>query len=197
VTAKTLLEPKLDARDSKRATGRPMKAPQRGKRAPLSLLVRPEIKRLVDKLATANGFTQSAQAEFLIAQGLNIQRVLDAMGKTLEEIERGNADAALRRRGYSHHRIVIGDKAWSFWTQPGFPIPTSGFKPWREGELKAAFPDHEDDVPDPVELPPLPPDLAESDPDRLYLVRVRGVGWKWEIAPPQVGQSSSPERETK
>jgi hypothetical protein len=195
VTAKTLLEPKLDARDSKRATGRPMKAPQRGKRAPLSLLVRPEIKRLVDKLATANGFTQSAQAEFLIAQGLNIQRVLDAMGKTLEEIERGNADAALRRRGYNHHRILIGDKPWSCWTEPGFPIPTSGFKPWREGELKAAFPDYDDDAPDSVEPPPLPPDMAGIDPDRLYLVPVPGEGWKWMAASPRAG--AGPKGETK
>ena len=194
MTAKTLLEPKLDARDSKRATGRPMKAPQRGKRAPLSLLVRPEIKRLVDKLATANGFTQSAQAEFLIAQGLNIQRVLDAMGKTLEEIERGNADAALRRRGYNHHRILIGDKPWSFWTEPGFPIPTSGFKPWREGQLKAAFPDY-DDACDSVEPPPLPPDMAGIDPDRLYLVPVPGEGWKWMAASPRAG--AGPKGETK
>jgi predicted transcriptional regulator len=172
-----------------------MKAPQRGKRAPLSLLVRPEIKRLVDKLATANGFTQSAQAEFLIAQGLNIQRVLDAMGKTLEEIERGNADAALRRRGYNHHRILIGDKPWSFWTEPGFPIPTSGFKPWREGELKAAFPDYDDDACDSVEPPPLPPDMAGIDPDRLYLVPVPGEGWKWMAASPRAG--AGPKGETK
>ena len=199
MTAKTLLEPKLDARDSKRATGRPMKAPQRGKRAPLSLLVRPEIKRLVDKLATANGFTQSAQAEFLIAQGLNIQRVLDAMGKTLEEIERGNADAALRRRGYSHHRIVIGDKAWSFWTQPGLPIPTSGFKPWREGELKAAFPDYDEDGPPEgvieIQEPPLPREMAGTDPDRRYLEWVKGEGWKWMAASSRAG--AGPKGETK
>jgi len=182
VTAKTLLEPKVGALDPKRAVGRPMKAPRRGKRAPLSLLVRPEIKRLVDQRATANGTTQSAQAEFLIEQGLAVRQVLDAMGKTLQEIERGNVHAALRRRGYNHHRIVIGEKAWGFWTEPGFPIPTSGFKPWREGELKAAFPDYDDDAPAPVEPPPLPPDMAGIDPDRLYLVPVPGAGWKWMAA---------------
>ena len=122
MTPDTLLKPKIRALDPKRAVGRPMKPPRRGKRAPLSLLVRPEIKRLVDRLATANGTTQSAQGEFLIEQGIAVRKVLDAMGKTLEEIERGNADAALRRRGYNHNRIVIGDKAWSFWTEPGFPI---------------------------------------------------------------------------
>ena len=195
MTPDTLLKPKIRALDPKRAVGRPMKPPRRGKRAPLSLLVRPEIKRLVDRLATANGTTQSAQGEFLIEQGIAVRKVLDAMGKTLEEIERGNADAALRRRGYNHNRIVIGDKAWSFWTEPGFPIPTSGFKPWREGELKAAFPDYDDAAPDSVEPPPLPPDMAGIDPDRLYLVPVPGEGWKWMAASPRAG--AGPKGETK
>src|SRR5262249_24722504 len=112
-------EPNLGALKPKRAIGRPLKAPRRGKRAPLSLLVRPETKRLVDRLATRDGTTQSAMAEYLIEQGIAVRQVLDAMGKTLEEIEHGNADAALRRRGYSRHRIVIGDKAYGFWTEPG------------------------------------------------------------------------------
>jgi predicted transcriptional regulator len=186
----------------KRAVGRPMKPPRRGKRASLSLLVRPDIKRLVDKLATANGITQSAQGEMLIEHGITVRQVLDAMGKELEEIERGNFDAAAKRRGYNRHRILVGDKAWSLWTEPGFPIPTGGFKPWREGELEATYPDYETaPASGVIEPPPLPPDLAESNPDRLYLVWVRGVGWKWEAAPPQAGavnpQSRSPEGENK
>jgi hypothetical protein len=156
--------------------------------------VRPRIKQLVDRQATANGITQSAQAEFLIEQGLAVRQVLDAMGKTLEEIERGNAEAALRRRGYNHHRVVTGGKAWSVWTEPGFPLPTSGFKPWAEGELKATFPDYDENTPDPVELPPLPPDMAEIDPDRLYLVPVPGEGWKWTVAPPRGGAGPKGER---
>lgn len=170
--------------------GRPFKQAKKGKRAPLSLLVRPEIKRLVDKMATANGFTQSAQAEALIELGLAMRATLDAMGKETEEIAQGNADAALRRRGYNHHRILIGDKAWSFWTEPGFPIPTSGFKPWREGELKAAYPDYDEAAPvsEVIEPPPLPPEMAGIDPDLLYLVQVPG-GWKWAVG--KAGRSSS------
>jgi hypothetical protein len=175
VTTDTLFKPKKIA-------GRPKKAPAAGKRAPLSLLVRPALKRLVDQMATANGTTQSAAAEFLIEQGIAVRQVLDAMGKTAEEIERGNADAALRRRGYVSHRFVADGRAWFFWTEPGFPIPTGGFKPWAEGELKALYPDYGEAASVPAELPPVPPELADIDPDLLYLTEVPGQGWKWMVA---------------
>jgi hypothetical protein len=197
VTAETLPKPKVGPLDPKRAVGRPMKAPRRGKRAPLSLLVRPETKRLVDRMATRDGTTQSAMAEYLIEQGLAVRQVLDAMGKTLEEIERGNADAALRRRGYNHHRVVTGGKAWGVWTEPGFPTPTTGFKAWEQGELKALYPDYDEAAPvsEVTELPPLPPEMAGIDPNRLYLIPVPGGGLKWMVA--KVGRSSSQEGEHK
>jgi hypothetical protein len=167
----------------KRAPGRPMKAPKRGKRAPLSLLVRPEIKRLVDKLATANGITQSAQGEMLIEQGLAVRQVLDAMGKEMEEIERGNVEMALRRKGYTPIYTVKDGKEWKLWAEPGYPgIQTSGFEAWQPGELKAAYPDYDEDAPSEVtELPPLPPEMAGIDPDRLYLEMVKGEGLKWRV----------------
>jgi predicted transcriptional regulator len=112
--------------DKKRAVGRPMKAPQRGKRAPLSLLVRPDIKRRVDKLATANGITQSAQGEALIEQGLAVRQVLDAMDKTLAEIEAGNVHAALLRLGYSVERYTDPNgKTWMAYREPGHPAGVS------------------------------------------------------------------------
>ena len=117
MTEKTLPRPK-------ETPGRPMKPPKRGKRAALSLLVRPEIKRLVDRLATANGITQSAQAELLIEQGVAVRQVLDTMNKTLEEIERSdvtNINAALWRRGYRPWREWIDGKAWTAWCEPGHP----------------------------------------------------------------------------
>lgn len=127
MAADTLLKPKVGALDPKRAVGRPMKVPRRGKRAPLSLLVRPDIKRLVDKLATANGITQSAQGEFLIEQGLAVRQVLDAMGTTLEEIERGNVEAALRRLGYRPWRVTGSDgKVYKAWCEPGHPAARVG-----------------------------------------------------------------------
>jgi hypothetical protein len=127
VTTNTLFKPK-------RVTGRPKKAPASGKRAPLSLLVRPALKRLVDQMATANGTTQSAAAEFLIEQGIAVRQVLDAMGKEVEDIAKGNADAALRRRGYQSHRVVAAGRAWTVWAEPGFPMRTSGFEAWTAEE---------------------------------------------------------------
>jgi hypothetical protein len=182
--AKTLLEPNSGALKPKRAVGRPMKAPRRGKRAPLSLLVRPETKRLVDRLATRDGTTQSAMAEYLIEQGIAVRQVLDAMGKTLEEIEQGNTDGAMRRRGYVSHRIMAGGRTWLLWTEPGFPIPTSGFKPWGPGELKALYPDYDETAPvsEAIQPPPVPPEFAGVDPDLLYLVAEPGGGWKWAVA---------------
>src|SRR5262249_25803541 len=177
----------------KMAIGRPMKPPKRGKRAPLSLLVRPQIKRLVDKLATANGITQSAQGEMLIEQGIAVRQVLDAMSRETVEIERGNADAALRRRGYSRHRILIGDRAGNCWTERGFPIATIVFSPRRRGHPKAASPDPDEAAPPggviEIEDPPLPPEMAGTDPDRRYLEWVKGEGWKWRAA--KAGWSSS------
>src|SRR5262245_29666762 len=104
--------------------GRPMKAPRRGKRAPLSLLVRPETKRLVDRLATRDGTTQSAMAEYLIEQGLAVRQVLDAVGKTLQEIESGNlrnVHAALLRAGFTVERYPVGNKIWKAYREPGYP----------------------------------------------------------------------------
>jgi hypothetical protein len=177
----------------KRAVGRPMKAPKRGKRASLSLLVRPEIKRLVDKLATASGITQSAQGEMLIEQGIAVRQVLDAMGKEADDIARGNVEVALRRLGYQRHRIAIENRVWSFWAEPGFPIARvfgstpvaqsqgGDFEPYKEGELKQHYPDWSDDAPDaPDELPPVPSHLAAVDPDTLYLEWSSNEGWTWK-----------------
>ena len=130
MTMETLLKPK-------RVAGRPKKAPAPGKRAPLSLLVRPALKRLVDQMATANGTTQSAAAEFLIEQGIAVRQVLDAMGKEVEDIAKGNADAALRRRGYQSHRVVAAGRAWTVWAEPDFPLAASGFEGWTEEEREA------------------------------------------------------------
>ena len=115
MTADTLLKPK-------RAVGRPTKAPRRGKRAPLSLLVRPSTKQLVDRLAARDGTTQSAMAEYLIEQGIAVRQVLDAMGKTVQEIQDGNVHAALLRAGYTVecYSDPTG-KIWKAYREPGHP----------------------------------------------------------------------------
>jgi hypothetical protein len=109
--------------------GRPFKAPPKGKRASLSLLVRAEVKRHVDKLAQASGRTQSAEGEALIERALAYDRMLEAMRTTLAEMERGSVEAALHRLGYVSIRDAHGRKLWA---EPGYPIERSGFIPPEE-----------------------------------------------------------------
>jgi hypothetical protein len=97
--------------------GRPFKAPPKGKRAPLSLLVRPTLKRLIDERAQVNGRTQSAEAEAMLERLLMLEETLETMRTTLSEIESGSVDAALKRRGYVPVRSPHG----TIWFPPGYP----------------------------------------------------------------------------
>jgi hypothetical protein len=107
--------------------GRPLKAPT-GKRAQLSLLVRAEIKRYVDKAAQKSGRTQSQEAEHLIERALTYDRMLEAMRTTLDAINRGNIEAAFRSQGYKPFHTPHGKG----WVPKGYPIKESGFIPPEE-----------------------------------------------------------------
>jgi hypothetical protein len=111
---------------SPKRIGRPLKPPSKGKRAPLSLLVRPDIKRDVDKLATANGRTQSAEAEALLERALAVESTLKWMGTTLPKLKQDLAEANFRERGYTWEHTPHG----KIFYPPGHPSapPTSGFE---------------------------------------------------------------------
>jgi hypothetical protein len=111
--------------------GRPFKQPKKGKRAPLSLLVRAEIKRLVDERAKASGRTQSQEAEMLIERCLTYDQTMEAMRTNLAQMEKGSVEATLWRLGYRPVRTVSEDqKIWKLWAEPGYPgIESSGFIP--------------------------------------------------------------------
>ena len=113
--------------------GRPFKAPKAGKRAPLSLLVRAEIKHLVDERAKASGRTQSQEAEMMIERCLTYDQTLEAMHTTLADMQKDNVEAALRRLGYTPIRVPNTDKSdrpWKLWAEPGYPgTERSGFVP--------------------------------------------------------------------
>jgi hypothetical protein len=102
---------------SPKRIGRPLKPPSKGKRAPLSLLVRPDLKREIDKLATVNGRTQSAEAEALIERALAVEGTLKAMGTTLPQLRWKTAEAILRERGHLPKHTPHGD----IWYPPGHP----------------------------------------------------------------------------
>src|SRR5256885_15261009 len=61
---------------SAKRIGRPMKPPAPGARAPMSLLVRPQLKRRIEQLAERSGTTLAAEAERLLQTALNYERVL-------------------------------------------------------------------------------------------------------------------------
>ena len=113
--------------------GRPFKAPKAGKRAPLSLLVRAEIKHLVDERAKTSGRTQSQEAEMMIERCLTYDQTLEAMRTTLADMQKDNVEAALRRLGYTPLRVPNEDKPdrpWKLWAEPGYPgFERGGFVP--------------------------------------------------------------------
>jgi hypothetical protein len=119
--------------------GRPFKAPKKGKRAPLSLLVRAEVKQLVDERAKASGRTQSQEAEAMIERCLTYDQTMAAIGTTLAEMEKGNVESFLWRRGFTPIRpsgkdglplAKEGGGYWTVWAEPGYPgIERPGFIP--------------------------------------------------------------------
>ena len=102
--------------------GRPFKPPS-GKRAQLTLLVRADIKREIDKAAQKNGRTQSQEAELRFETKLVYDRTFKAMGKSAAEIQAGNLKAAAVRDGWTLSRRTFDDGKtwWESLRQPGYP----------------------------------------------------------------------------
>src|SRR5215211_3072296 len=114
--------------------GGPVKSPEPGKRAPMSLLVPPALKARIGKLAEKNGRTLAAEAEALIERAFAYERALgefDAWSKEQKakqaEIERGNFVAAAYREGWT----VFGRDPTTgkrLLAEPGYPgVQRSGF----------------------------------------------------------------------
>jgi hypothetical protein len=108
-----------------------MKPPAKGQRVSLGLKVTAAVKRHIDSEARASGRTQSQEAEALIERALQYDRVLQAMGTTVEKIEWGSIEAALRRRGYTAIHHPRGD----IWLPPGYRMERSpGFMTQEESD---------------------------------------------------------------
>jgi hypothetical protein len=98
----------------------------------------PETKERLDASALKSGRSQSAEIEFLIEQALAPYAMLEAMRKTIAEVERGNVEAAFRRLGFTPLHTSHG----AVWLPPGYPVPRSGFidqdqsESLQEGEVR-------------------------------------------------------------
>jgi len=114
----------------KKRTGRPVKKAAPGSRVSLGLKVTAQIKDLLDAQAKVSGRTQSQEAEMMIERTIHYDRAFAAMKMTLEEIERGNLEAELQRKGYSFLRTEHG----KVWLPPDYPGERSGFIPPKKSE---------------------------------------------------------------
>ena len=103
--------------DAPKRIGRPMKVPKKGKRAQLSLLVRPEIKQLVDARAKANSRTQSQEAEMMLEAYLQFEELMEATRQTLTEKLIGTL---LFRHLWTP---VLTSKEGELWASPSYPLP--------------------------------------------------------------------------
>jgi len=96
--------------------GRPLKAPQRGKKVALGLKVTADIKRRLDSAARASGRTQSQEAEHRIELSYQYERALGEVEQakkrlmeSLAEITQGNTKAELRRLGWTVSHDIRGE----------------------------------------------------------------------------------------
>ncbi|HJZ32101.1 MAG TPA: hypothetical protein VKF35_13390 [Hyphomicrobiaceae bacterium] len=113
---------KLHAAAVKPRGGRPVKSSRKGARYQIGVIVTGATKAVIAKAAKTEGRTISRQVEHMVERCLQYDRIFAAMGKTAEEIQRGNLEAALFRAGYPVKRRMIDGKVWKSWLEPGHPV---------------------------------------------------------------------------
>jgi hypothetical protein len=112
-----------------RQGGRRIKKVPKGERTQIGVIVGGDTKALLLKAMQQSGRTISREAEHLIQKALIYDGWLAGQKRTLEEMERGNVEAALHRLGYPMQRIFLDGKWWRVWGEPGIPVAhqPSGF----------------------------------------------------------------------
>ena len=110
---------KLHAAPVKPRGGRPTKSSRKGARYQIGVIVTGATKAVIAKEAKNEGRTISRQVEHMVERCLQYDRIFAAMGKTAQEIQQGNLEAALFRADYKVERRVIDDKIWKVWLEPG------------------------------------------------------------------------------
>ena len=106
---------------TKKRIGRPMKKVVGRDRVALGLRVRAEVKQIIDQKAKQSGRTQSQEAEDLIERCLQFETHMQAMGTTMEMMEKQSFEAALFNAEYTPFRERIDGKVWKAWLEPGHP----------------------------------------------------------------------------
>src|SRR5262245_61125749 len=88
--------------------GRPLKPPQKGKRVSVTVMIDPKLKQRIAADMRDSGRSQSQQIEMLLERCLTYDRMLSAMRTTVADIEQGNVEEALRRRGWTSMHTTQG-----------------------------------------------------------------------------------------
>jgi hypothetical protein len=105
-------------------SGLPAEPIEVAQRYSLGLKVTAETKNFIDREAKRSGRTQSQVAELLIEKALVFERVVAGMNTTMDEIRRGNVEAAFRAEGYRWVHSPYG----KIWLPHDYPLgPRSGF----------------------------------------------------------------------
>jgi hypothetical protein len=108
-------------RPKKPRSGRPWKASREGRRYQIGVIVTGATKADITEAAKKSGRTISREVEHMIERCRQYERMFKAMGRTLEEIQRGNVHAAMYRSGWMPRREMINDKIWLSYCEPGHP----------------------------------------------------------------------------
>jgi predicted DNA-binding protein len=103
--------------------GRPLRSAEKGERYSLGLIVTAEMKQFIDDTAKATGRTQSQVAELLMEKAVAYDRMLSAMNTSLEEIRRGQIEAAFRAAGFTAIHSPYG----KIWVPKDYPMERSRF----------------------------------------------------------------------
>jgi hypothetical protein len=143
-------EAKPDETPAQRRPGRPTKAPRKGQRYQIGVIVTGETKAVITKAAKESGRTISREVEILIEKALQYDRLFERTRMTAEEIASQSEDAALMRRGYTPVHTSHG----KVWYPPGWP-GLERFVEYKPGEPQ----------PEPVEVPP-PEPMSEQEAAR-------------------------------
>jgi hypothetical protein len=80
--------------------GRPSKAARKGRRYQIGVIVTGETKAVIAQSAKDSGRTISRQVEHLVERCLHYDQVLKDMRTTVEAIDKGSVEAALRRANW-------------------------------------------------------------------------------------------------
>jgi hypothetical protein len=103
--------------------GRPIKAPAKGERVSVTVMIDPALKRSITESIKASGRSQSQEIEARLERLELYERLHANMRMTLEQLEQASTNQVMRRKGYT----VVHTSYGVAYFPPGWPAPKSGF----------------------------------------------------------------------